>query len=376
VTANLEAADGRRFGFQFTIFRSALAPPGDDEGPVGEVAAGEGASGANPASPWSTRQMYLAHFTLTDVAAERFTESERFTRGAAGLAGAWAAGNTKALPPSAPGAAPPPLVRVWLDDWELASARTVARASEGGGSAAPADAPLEVGTDAPPGADPSWPMRLQATDSAVALDIRLEPLKRVVLQGDRGLSQKGPEPGNASYYYSYPRLAAEGVVRVGGEEIAVSGEAWLDREWSTSALGEGQEGWDWFSLQLSDGSELMVYQIRRTDGVASPESEGVWVAPDGATTRLSAEEYTLTPTDSWESPVDGARYPSGWRIAAPRLELDLDVEPVLRDQELNVTFRYWEGAVDVAGERGGAPLSGRGYVELTGYAGAPAAAGS
>jgi predicted secreted hydrolase len=351
VTSNLEAADGRRFGVQFTIFRSALAPPAD---------------GSRPASPWRTRQMYLGHFTLTDVARGRFAEFERFTRGAAGLAGAWARDSEGApVPPEGEsGSAPrPPVVRIWLDDWQLASRERVSPS---------APAPAAVGVDAPLGADPTWPLRLTAADSGVALDLTLDPLKPVVLQGERGLSQKGPEPGNASYYYSYPRLAAAGTVTVGGERVPVSGLAWMDREWSTSALGEGQQGWDWFSLQLSDGTELMVYQIRGAGGAASAESEGVWIDAAGAPTRLEAEDYTLTPTDRWASPVDGAEYPSGWRIAIPRLEMELEVEPVLRDQELNVTFRYWEGAVDVSGRRGAAELTGRGYVELTGYAGGTA----
>lgn len=362
VTSNLDAADGRRFGFQFTIFRSALAPPGSGAGTAGE---GPGAEDRGAPS-WSTRQMYLGHFTLTDVAGNRFREFERFTRGAAGLAGAWARGNGAApVPGSGQGAAPSagsgaPMVRVWLDDWELAS-RSPAFGPDAGG----AD---QVGSDAALGADPTWPLRLTAADSGVSLDVTLEPVKPLVLQGERGLSQKGPEPGNASYYYSYPRLSARGTVTVDGESIPVTGLAWMDREWSTSALAEGQEGWDWFSLQLDDGSELMVYQIRRSDGSPSLESEGVWIAPDGAPTRLAAGAYTLEPTATWTSPVDGAEYPSGWRIDVPELDMELEVEPVLADQELNVTFRYWEGAVDVDGRRASEEISGRGYVELTGYA--------
>lgn len=356
VTSNLEGPEGRRFGFQFTLFRSALAPPSP---------AGGGEEVAGAPSPWRTRQMYLGHFTLTDVAGGAFVEFERFTRGAAGLAGAWAEGGGGSPDPAGRGSGGAAL-RVWLDDWQLRGPVTV---DPGGAGPGP-------GASAPTGDDPAWPLRLTAADAGVALDVTLQPLKPVVLQGDRGLSRKGPEPGNASYYYSYTRLAAEGTVTLDGTAIPVSGLAWMDREWSTSALAEGQEGWDWFSLQLSDGSELMVYQIRRVDGAASPESEGVWVAPDGRTTRLAAGEYTLAATDRWASPVDGAEYPSGWRIEVPRLELDLTVEPVLRDQELNVTFRYWEGAVDVDGRRSGAPVTGRGYVELTGYAGEAATRGS
>ncbi|MDT8342471.1 MAG: lipocalin family protein, partial [Longimicrobiales bacterium] len=196
--------------------------------------------------------------------------------------------------------------------------------------------------------------------------------KPLVLQGERGLSRKGPEPGNASYYYSFTRLEASGRVRVDGVEHPVSGTAWLDREWSTSALSAGQVGWDWFALQLADGRDLMVYRLRREDGSTDPLSKGVLVAADGAGRPLAAGDFGLEVLERWRSPLDGAVYPSVWRVTVPGEALDLRVTPVRADQELNVTVRYWEGAVDVtgSGERG-APVTGRGYVELTGYAGAP-----
>ena len=345
-TGNLDARDGRRFGFQFTIFRSALRPVNADpeaaDAPAGPAAsAAPGAAGAPDAvastgsavppdstSAWITPQMYMGHFTVTDVEGNRFTEFERFTRGGAGLAGAEA------------GAESP--LRIWLDDWRI---------------------------EGPANPERSWPMRLRAADEGVALSLAFVPRKDIVLQGDQGLSQKGPEPGNASYYYSYPRLTAGGTLEIDGEVIDVEGLAWLDREWSTSALGEGQVGWDWFSLQFDDGAELMVYDIRQADGTPSPESQGVWVAPDGYVLHLESADYTLTPTGRWTSPIDGASYPSGWRIDVPQIDLELDVAPVLRDQELDVTVRYWEGAVDVSGRRASRELAGRGYVELTGYAG-------
>lgn len=321
-TGNLDARDGRRFGFQFTIFRSALQPVSARvEGPDTPAA-------FDSTSAWITPQMYMGHFTITDVEGNRFTEFERFTRGGAGLAGAEAGPETP--------------LRIWLDDWRI---------------------------EGPANPERSWPMRLRAADEGVALSLAFVPRKDIVLQGDQGLSQKGPEPGNASYYYSYPRLTAGGTLEIDGEMIDVEGLAWLDREWSTSALGEGQVGWDWFSLQFDDGAELMVYDIRQADGTPSPESQGVWVAPDGYVLHLQAADYTLTPTGRWTSPIDGASYPSGWRIDVPQIELELDVEPVLRDQELDVTVRYWEGAVDVRGRRASRELAGRGYVELTGYAG-------
>lgn len=310
-TGNLDGDGGRRFGFQFTIFRGALAPP-------------DAEATDEPGGPWATRQVYLGHFTVTDAGGRTFRDFERYTRGAAGLAGA------RADP-----------FRVWLDDWEV-------RGPDTGGT--------------------PWPMTLRARDTAVALDLRLEPIKPRVLQGEAGLSQKGAEVGNASYYYSFTRLAAEGAVEIDGERVPVEGTAWLDREWSTSVLSEGQVGWDWFALQLSDGSDLMVYQLRRADGSPDPLSDGVRVDSLGAATRLSLEDFTLEPTGEWASSVDGAVYPSGWRVRVPDQGLDLEVTPVLADQELDVSFRYWEGAVDVSGTADGRPVTGRGYVELTGYA--------
>ncbi|MDH3271766.1 MAG: carotenoid 1,2-hydratase [Gemmatimonadota bacterium] len=317
VTGNLTSREGRTFGFQFTIFRSALAPA-DPGGP----------------SAWSTNQAYMGHFALTDITGEDFRSEERFARGGAGLAGAQAE----------------PL-RVWIEDWELSAAD-----------------PAATGTVR---ASP-FPMTLRADGKGVDLELVLQSGKPRVLQGDRGLSQKGAEPGNASYYYAHTRMPAEGRVTLDGQTYRVSGLAWLDREWSTSALSEGQVGWDWFALQLDDGWEMMVYQLRLEDGSADPLSDGVLIDPAGRRISLSwGDQVTVTPTGRWRSPVDGAEYPSGWRVTVPDRGWDLSVEPAVLDQELRVAFRYWEGAVRVegVGERG-RPIRGRGYVELTGYAGA------
>lgn len=317
-TGNLDAADGRRFGFQLTFFRSALRPdpPSVD-------------------SDWATRQAYMAHFAVTDVDGGRFHAFERFDRGALGLAGA------RADP-----------FRVWVGDW-------VAEAV----GPAPAGEAVAVR---------SGPVRLRAGgggDGGVALELRLTPRKPVVLQGEAGLSRKGPEPGNASYYYSIPRLAAVGTVTVDGAEVPVRGTAWLDREWGTSALGPELEGWDWFSLQLSDGSDLMYYRLRRRDGTADPFSGGSFVGPGGGVTRLGAGDVVVEERRVWESPR-GGRYPAAWVLRVPSLGLTLAVDPPVSDQELDLAFRYWEGTVDVRGERAGRGVTGRGYVELTGYAGA------
>lgn len=275
----------------------------------------------NRPSAWATRHVYMGHLALTDVAARRFHYRERFARAALGLAGAQAA----------------PL-RVWVEDWSVAG--------EG------------------------FPWRITAATDAFALELSLAPLKPVVLQGDEGLSRKGADERNASYYYSIPRLATEGTVTVDGAVFAVKGESWLDREWSTSALEEGQAGWDWFGLQLDDGHELMIYRLRRRNGAVDPHSAGSLVAPDGTRRALTHADVRLEVLARWTSPRGGT-YPARWRLTVPAAGLALEIVPVLADQELDVTPRYWEGAVDVRGARGGRPVTGRGYAELTGYAASP-----
>jgi predicted secreted hydrolase len=303
-TGNLATAAGRRFGFQLTFFRSALAPGMPDRG-----------------SAWATRQAWLAHFTVSDVEGKHFHSFERWSRGAVGLAGA------QGEP-----------FKVWVKDWTAAGA-------------------------------PIFPMRLTATEGDVAIDLVLQQGKPPVLQGERGLSRKSAVPGDASYYYSLTRMPTVGTIRVGGERFQVTGASWMDREWSTSSLGGDQVGWDWFALQLSDGSDLMLYRLRRRDGTADPTSSGTVIGPDGASRPLHLAEFETVGAGEWRSPRSGARYPATWRVRVPGEGLDLDVRPLLADQELDVSLRYWEGAVDVAGTRRGKPVRGRGYVELTGYAG-------
>jgi predicted secreted hydrolase len=306
-TGNLETAAGRHVGFQLTFFRTALAPPDRN-------------SGAR-ASAWGARQLYLAHFALTDTAGGRFHAASRLSREALGLSGA------QAQP-----------FRVWLEDW-------FAESEVAGG----------------------LPVRLRATDGDVAIDLVLEGGKPVVLQGDRGWSAKGPEPGNASYYYSFTRMRARGTVRVGAESLEVSGLAWMDREWSTSALHRDLAGWDWIALQLDDERDVMVYQLRRRDGSPDPHSAGTLVAADGSTRRLAPEDAKIEVLDHWTSAASGVRYPSRWRLTIPAADLAVEITPRLAAQELIVGTRYWEGAVRVQGVAGGPSVSGRGYVELVGY---------
>ena len=312
VTGNLDAANGERFGFELTFFRVALEPPPAPSPPTAPAAT------AAPASAWRTREIYLAHFAVTDVPRRRFRSAQKLSRAALGLAGA------EALP-----------LHVWLDDWSL-EAR-----------------------------GPTW--QLRATQRGYAVELTLEPQSAPVLNGIDGLSRKSDRPEDATYYYSIPRLLVRGQVLRDGQPLEVRGRAWLDREWGSGGLGPRELGWDWFGLQLEDGSALMFYALRDKNGERDVHSAGSWVAADGTARALSNAEVGIAVTREWRS-ASGERYPAGWHIRVPALALDLTVRPVLADQELQTTPRYWEGAVDVSGERGGASLGGRGYVELVGYA--------
>ena len=304
-TGNLADQEGRPFGFQLTLFRFALSP-----------------SAPARTSHLASRQAWMGHLAVTDVQAGGFHAYERFSRGAAGLAGATAR-------PFA----------VWIEDWRVFSQPAVREAD-----------PL--------------PMRLVAAQDGVALDLVLSRDRPLVLQGDQGLSRKSAEPGNASYYYSYTRLPARGRLRTPSGTFQVHGLAWMDREWSTSALAPDQTGWDWFALQLDDGRDVMFYRLRDARGAMHPFSAGVIADRQGLRRRLRAADARLEPLEYWSSP-SGARYPVSWRLAVA--DLDLRVTARLDSQEHRGTYRYWEGAVSVAGRGGAGPVSGAGYLEMTGY---------
>jgi predicted secreted hydrolase len=301
-TGNLDAASGRHFGYQLTFFRIGLAP-----------------TPADRASDFATSNIYMAHLALTDVASQKFYAFERFSRGAAGLAGA------QGQP-----------FRVWLEDWGAA------------------------GT----GAD-GLPMRLQAGQDDVAIDLTLEHGKPVVLQGHGGVSQTGAGPGKAYYYYSLTRMPTTGAVSIGGQRYDVRGTSWMDHEFGTDALDADATGWDWFALQLDDRRELMYAQLRTKDGRSG--ALNMLIEADGSTRTLTPAEFTLDALGEWQSPRSGGRYPSAWRLRIPSLALDLNITPYLVDQELSLTTVYWEGAVKIAGTAHGQPIGGSGYVELTGY---------
>ena len=303
-TGNLRDTVGRHFGFELTFFRFAMSPE-----PV------------QRRSAWGADQAWMAHLAVTDTDGREFMAAERFSREALGLAG------SQAEP-----------FRVWLEDW----------AASGDGSGIP-------------------PLHLNAGTGRAGIELTLNSRKPVVFHGDNGLDPKGPEPGNASYYYSLTRLEAVGTIRVADEEFDVSGTAWMDREWGTSALSPDLAGWDWFALQLTDNREIMYYRLRTEDGETSPFSGGSLLQSDGTRIALSPQDVSLTPLEHWTSPTSGARYPIAWQLNLPGQEMTLQVRPYLEEQELNLTVRYWEGAVSITGNQRETAIIGDGYVELTGY---------
>jgi predicted secreted hydrolase len=328
ITGNLDAANGDRFGFELTFFRFALTPPAVAVNPT--VGATPTVTPGMQPSAWRTHELFMAHFAVSDIARQRFRFSQKLSREALGLAGAQ----------SGP-------LNVWIDDWRL---------NAGPGSDA---------VSAAPGAR-ALPWRLHAAQEGYAIDLTLEPLGEPVLNGDAGLSRKSADPGAASYYYSIPRLRVIGRLSRGSESLPVQGLAWLDREWGSGGLGSGQSGWDWYALQLNDGTALMFYALRDRNGRRDPYSAGTWVAATGEARRLTAADMEIATTGSWRD-RSGARYPARWRLSVRSLALEVTVRPVLADQELETSPRYWEGAVDVSGQREGRAVEGRGYVELVGY---------
>jgi predicted secreted hydrolase len=316
VTGTLvDAGDpGRRFGFQLTFFRVGLAP-------------------APPPldSSWAAADAVMAHAALTDVSTGRHVFSEVLWRAVPLLGG---------FPP------PPGEVLAWArapagtdGRWRLA---------------------LEDGT-----------FRLAARDDArgLALDLAARPAKPVALQGPNGFSRKSAEEGYASLYASVTRLATEGTIEIGGRRLAVRGESWMDREVGSSQLAPDQVGWDWWSLRLADGRDLMLYLLRRADGSASHRS-GTLVGRDGRVRLLAPEEWSVRATGTWTSPASGAVYPSGWEIAVPGEGIRVEAEPEVRAAEnrssLVPGLSYWEGPVGLTGPQG--RQAGEGFVELTGYA--------
>ncbi len=309
-TGNLADPGGRRYGYQLTFFRVGVRT-----------------APAVPDNPWSVRDVYLGHLAVTDAAAGSFRFAESAARPGPGLAGASRDD-----------------LEVWLLGW---SARR----------------------------GPDGAIRLCAEAEGVGVDLTLRARKPVVLHGDGGVSRKGPDAGQASYYASLTDLATSGRVRPGPGRpwVEVAGVSWFDQEFGSNQLGEGQVGWDWLSLHLSDGRDLMVYRLRRQDGSPEPSSSGTLVEADGRSVHLPLAAFALDALARWDSPRSGGRYPSRWRLRVPGHGIDLTLEPILADQELvtgqTTAVTYWEGAVTGSGSSGGVAVDCRGYAELTGYAG-------
>ena len=306
-TGNLQTADGRHFGFELTIFRVGLLPP------TAEL--------PND-SQWSGRDLYFAHFAVSDIGGDHFYAFQRYSRPGPGLAGA------QADP-----------YHVWLEDWNITESA-------------------------------SGVYQLRAEQGEVTLDLTLTDEMGVVLHGENGYSRKGETASNASYYYSQPRLRAEGFVRVEGEQYQVNGLAWKDHEFSTAELEKNQIGWDWFSLQFEDGSALMLFQLREREGGISASSSGTFIPAEGKPQSVQNAEFEIAVLDEWRSPHTQGVYPSGWEIQLAKPDCLLQVEPWMADQELVFpAVTYWEGAVRFEGKCNGVLARGNGYVELTGYTG-------
>jgi predicted secreted hydrolase len=305
-TGNLATATGRRFGYQLTFFRVGVDPA-----PV------------NP-SRWAIRDIHMAHLAVSDPQGRRYRFDERLSRSGPGLSGA-----------------APDRYAVWNDDWRT-------------------------------GLNGQGQHTLAAASPQAAVALVLDPGKAPVVNGVNGISQKGARPGNASHYYSMTRMPTRGTLVVDGERFEVSGDSWMDHEFGTSFLEPEQQGWDWLSIQLDDDRELMLYQLRRADGSRDPRSSGTVVDRQARTTHLTAGDFTMTASDRTYAAPSGARYPVSWQVAIPSLQLALDISTPLESQELQTPgagIAYWEGMIDVRGTARGRTVTGRGYLEMTGYKG-------
>lgn len=309
VTGHLVGSQGERFGYELTFFRRGL----------------NHADARNNPSAWAIRQVYLAHFALTLEDHQSFFFADKISRAGVGKAGA----QEKKM-------------HVWIDRWFL-------KAEE----------------------SDHQRLRLFAREKGMGIDLMVEPVKPPVIQGTNGVSQKGPQSHHASHYYSLTRLRTSGSIRVNGTVIPVTGVSWLDHEFGSGDLADHLVGWDWFSLQLENNREIMMYGLRRQDGTFDPASSGTLVLEDGSTQSLALSDVHILIKNHWTSPASGARYPSQWKFSIPSKGITLDISPTVPGQELITTnstgVTYWEGAVSVEGQWGTGKVRGQGYVELTGY---------
>jgi predicted secreted hydrolase len=294
LTANLNDANGAAYGVQWTLFRQAMA-------------AGAQADG------WANPQIWMGHAAVTSADTHR--SSETFARGGVGQAG------VTATP-----------FRTWIDAWEMRGDDSMSP---------PTLSPMTVTAS---GADFSYKLRLAAD-------------RPLVLQGDAGYSRKS-ERGQASYYYSQPWFTAAGTISIDDKGIDVSGQAWMDREFSSQPLASDQTGWDWFSLHLSSGDKLMLFRLRQASG--AHYFSGNWIAPDGRSEQIASAAISMTPTASTE--VAGRKLPTSWRIAIASRGVAIDSTPLNPRSWMGTSFAYWEGPIGFKGSHGGV-----GYLEITGY---------
>ncbi len=314
-TGNLTTSEGRRFGFELTFFRQALARDLSEE------------SDLPGNSAWELDDLYLAHLTLSDLSGQQFFKEDRLNRSGPGLAGVDAGQG-----------------RIWNGNWEVRWLRL--------------DEPLAT-------------QRLRAVANDFTLDLALTPAKPAVIHGRNGVSRKADGRGKASHYVSFSRLAVAGTLTLRQQTHAVTGTAWMDHEFATDSLGPGQVGWDWMSIQLEDHTEVMLYRMRHADGSADPHSSGTYVDPAGRSRHLDWKDVRMTPGDrTWRSPSTGGRYPMTWQVEVIPLGLKLECRTTLDGQEV-VAERggpsYWEGAVQYEGRKADKNISGVGYLEMTGY---------
>ncbi|HYA64845.1 MAG TPA: lipocalin-like domain-containing protein [Candidatus Sulfotelmatobacter sp.] len=304
-TGNLTASDGHRFGFELTFFREGRDRDSQKQ------------------DTWDIQDLYLAHLALSDLDGNAFYHTERTNRAGPGIAGIE---ESRKL--------------IWNGNWKVAW----------------------KGTD----------QELEAMDEHFSFSLNLHPEKPPVIHGENGVSQKAEGPGHASHYISLTRLQTSGAVQLNGKSYTVFGAAWMDHEFFTHQLERDQIGWDWFSMQLNDNSELMLFRIRRKDGSVDPFSAGTYIDPGGHSVHLRTSDFALLPkSEVWKSPDTRAAYPVQWHIVVSKLGLELEVTTALKAQELTGNFRmvpnYWEGAIDLKGQRGSAAVAGVGYLEMTGY---------
>ncbi len=307
-TGNLRTAEGRRFGFELTFFRRAVSRQ-----PAENV--------------WDLKDVWMAHLALSDIQGGQFLHTERFNRSGPGVAGA----DLKQA-------------RVWNGNWQ--AQWTFDPALAGGSTQA-----------------------LQAVADRFSLELSLKAEKPAVIHGVNGVSQKAEGPGKASHYISFTRLATAGTVVLDGKRFPVQGASWMDHEFFSHQLESNQSGWDWFSFQMEDRSELMLFRLRRPRGGIDPYSAGTFIDSQGRARHLAAGDFAMTPGKTWTSAATGGRYPVEWTIEVPSMGFKAALRTPLVQQEITGSTNYWEGAIDIDATKLGQRVQGVGYLEMTGYAG-------